>query len=245
MVRHYITLIQITMNEIGLYVPSYKRWDAILTNKLLPQTTYVVRETQEEKYREAGIKSIWAVEDEKINSWSNVMNYIVDNAKENLIAILDDDITGFFHVTDDRIKIECPHHIENELQQALNVMEDLDIGFGALFFVPDPKRYSREISFAGTLGSVYLFNRKKVKGRFNNEASAVADAEFELQELLHNRIVYLPQWIRTTANLNKGVNTQNRDSAKIRDSALWTNQKWGSHFKYDLKKNKTEIKVKR
>lgn len=233
------------MKEIGIYVPSYNRSDAIITKNVVPTACYVVRKTQEQKYRDAGIDKIWAVEDELINSWSNVMNYIVANAPEQLVVCMDDDIEKFFYILDQTYEITNPITIVDELTRLANIMDDLDIGFGALMFDFDPKKYHKEFMFAGTLGAVYFFNRNKVVGKFHNEASAVADAEFELQELLHNRIVLLPKYIAVKARYNKGVNTQNRSSATVRDAALWTKLRWGKHFTYNMEKNKTSISVRR
>ena len=231
--------------DIGIYVPSYNRWDAINTIKCVPNATYVVRQSQQDKYKEAGIKNIWAVEDNLINSWCNVMNYIKDNAPETLITIMDDDILNFFYVSDDIVNITDPEITEMELARILTIMHDLEIGFGALMFDYDPKKYSQEFKFAGTLGAVYFFNRDKVKGKFHNEASAVADAEFELQELLINRIVLLPKYIVPMALYNKGKNTQNRSLKVQHESCVWTKLKWGKYFDYNLRTRKTKIKVKR
>lgn len=233
------------MSKIGLYCPSYNRWNEIKTKNIVPSITYVVRKSQEDFYREAGVDNIWAVEDDKINSWCNVMNYIIDNSKEELITIMDDDISTFYFVTDEAIEVKDSDVIENEFVRNLNVMNDLDIGFGALFFNYDPKVYNKEIQFSGTLGSVYFFNKKTLKARFKNEAYAVADAELELQELLVNRIVYLPRFFKARADYNSGSNTQSRTTKKVTDSFLWTKLKWGKYFVYDEKKLKTKIKVDR
>ena len=40
----------------GIYVPSYKRYDCIKTDKVLNDCTYVVRESEEQLYRDAGIR---------------------------------------------------------------------------------------------------------------------------------------------------------------------------------------------
>lgn len=53
---------------LGIYVPSYKRSDRILTYNLLEDCTYVVRESEKADYERAGIKNILAVKDEEINN---------------------------------------------------------------------------------------------------------------------------------------------------------------------------------
>lgn len=231
----------------GIYVPSYKRADKIMTYHLFNTCKYVVRVSQEQDYLDAGIARdrLIAVEDDKINSWCNVMNWIVENAEEDLIAVCDDDLEKFMYRTDYKETITDPQVVEDELCRLTQILSDLEIGFGALMFTPKPFEYHSEFEFTGTLGACYMFNRECVKGKFDNKASAVADAEFELQELLQNRIILRPKYIVPITTVNKGTNTQNRTSQVVRDSALYTQQKWGKYFKYDAERNKTRINVKR
>ncbi|MCA9497125.1 MAG: hypothetical protein KC589_09340 [Nanoarchaeota archaeon] len=230
--------------EVGLYVISYNRWNEINTYKFVPTSTYVVRKSQEENYKKAGIKKIWAVEDDLIDSWVNVMNYVVENAKENNIVIMDDDIIGFSYVHKIADWIEDTEIIRDELERISTIIYDLELGHGLFNFTPDARKYSQEFAFHGTGGSVYFFNREKVKSKFFNEAYAVADAEFQLQELLENRIVIYPQYITSKSNYNQGSNTQKRTLQKVNDSILWTKRKWGKYFDVN-EKWKTKIKIKR
>ena len=48
----------------GIYVPSYKRYDCIKTDKVLNDCTYVVRESEEQLYRDAGVRKILAAPDQ-------------------------------------------------------------------------------------------------------------------------------------------------------------------------------------
>lgn len=76
----------------NVYVPSYKRSNKILTQNAVEYCTYVVRKSEEEDYKKAGVKNIWAVEDELINSLVKVHNYIIDNAPEDVVCLIDDDV---------------------------------------------------------------------------------------------------------------------------------------------------------
>ena len=69
--------------SLGIYVQSYNRYDKILTQDLFEECTYVVRKSEEKFYKEAGVKKIWAVDDELINSAIKTYWYIVDNALES------------------------------------------------------------------------------------------------------------------------------------------------------------------
>ena len=56
---------------LGIYVPSYRRSSKILTYHLLEYCTYMVRKSEEQAYREAGVENIWAVDDELIDGGDN------------------------------------------------------------------------------------------------------------------------------------------------------------------------------
>ena len=75
---------------IGIYVPSYKRYDRIMTWNVLNDCTYVVRESEEEAYREAGITKILTGPDEEINSLAKVRQWIIDNTPEDIVIQCDD-----------------------------------------------------------------------------------------------------------------------------------------------------------
>lgn len=78
----------------NIYIPSYKRAKTACTHKILEYYTYVVRQSELQEYIDAGIDPdhIWAVEDSKINNLVKVVNYIVDNAPEDIICMIDDDV---------------------------------------------------------------------------------------------------------------------------------------------------------
>ena len=231
------------VEDIKLYIISYNRADTILTGKLLPNATYVVRKSQEQDYLDANIKNVWGVPDDEVGSWVAVMNYVIDNSPVELFTIMDDDIESFNYITISADKITDPEMITDELFRQCTMLCDLDLGYGFLNFTPDARKYVQEFRFWGTGGSVYFFNRRCLKSRFNEEAYAVADAELELQELLHNRIILYPKYMTTMSIFNKGKNTQSRTLKKVKDSLLWVKLKWGGYFYYE--NNKTKILIER
>ena len=86
------------MNEnkmFGIYIPSYNRADTISTHKLLEYYKVVVRKSQKEDYLKViPEENLIAVDDEEICSVSKVWNWVIDNAEEEVIAILGDDMSG-------------------------------------------------------------------------------------------------------------------------------------------------------
>lgn len=78
----------------GIYAPSYKRGHLCRTHKYLPEVTYVVRESEAEDYD--GVHDrIWIVPDSAQGNLCRIRNYILDNAAEDNIVLLDDDIHYF------------------------------------------------------------------------------------------------------------------------------------------------------
>ena len=76
----------------NVYVPSYQRYgDKVRIYDHLEYCTYVVRKSEEAKYRAAGIERIWSIEDSLIDSMHKVFQYIIDESPEDVICIVDDD----------------------------------------------------------------------------------------------------------------------------------------------------------
>lgn len=77
-----------------IFSPSYKRSDICRTHKYLPEVVYVVRESEKKDYEDVHDK-IWVVPDSAQGNLSRIRNYILDNAKEDNIILIDDDIKYF------------------------------------------------------------------------------------------------------------------------------------------------------
>ena len=94
------------MNEngelsLGIYVQSYHRYNKILTQDLLERCTYVVRESEAELYRKAGVENVWAAPDGEVNNAIRTYWWIVDHAPEDIVFIADDDIEDVMYRLDD------------------------------------------------------------------------------------------------------------------------------------------------
>lgn len=61
---------------------------------------YVVRQSEEQAYLDAGITPdhLWAVPDHLICGLTEVNQFLIDSAPEDVIAILDDDIHHFYYL---------------------------------------------------------------------------------------------------------------------------------------------------
>ena len=83
---------------LGVYVPSYKRSHDIKTYHVLNDCTYVVRESEADAYRDAGVEKILAAPDAEVDSLPKVRQWIIDHTPEDVVVQIDDDITGFSYV---------------------------------------------------------------------------------------------------------------------------------------------------
>ncbi len=116
---------------LGIYVPSYNRAGDTKTFELLDGCTYVVRKSQEKEYQQIGVKRIWAVEDCKIDNLCKVLNYINDNAREDVIFTIDDDVDYFLYRMERNEKIQDKEIVISEIERIAQLMVDLGIGFAS------------------------------------------------------------------------------------------------------------------
>lgn len=235
------------MPTFNIYVPSYNRYQKILTNNFLEYCTYVVRKSEENDYRDAGIQSIWAVEDDKIDSFNKVSNYIIENAREDVICIIDDDVNSIVYRLETNEKLTDVEVITRELERIAQLMYDLGIGYGACPSDSNVKYYDRPFKFVGVNGGMKMYNRKVLKARFDEKLKFLSDIDFQLTELLKNRIVLIPNYFcfQCSIDTNSGGSNENK---KLRDfnaeNELVCN-KWGRYYQKADGKSAGRIRVKR
>lgn len=112
--------------KFGIYIPSYKRAATITTHKLLEYYKVVVRKSEEDEYLKVIPKeNLIAVPDEEINNIVKVVNWIVDNSEEDVIAMIDDDMNDLIYRLDFNEKITDPEVITSELERIAQLMVHL------------------------------------------------------------------------------------------------------------------------
>ena len=232
---------------LGIYVQSYHRYNKILTQDLLEDCTYVVRASEEQLYRDAGVKKVWAAPDDEVNNAIKTYWWIVDNAPEDIVFIADDDIEDMCYRIDDITRLNKDKDtIMAEIERIAQLMVDLNVGYACIDATGIPYGYDGEFAFKGTSGSMKWVYKKVLKARPDENCKYNYDLDLILQELLHNRIVLKPRYItcRDYQDTNAGG-----DSSKLRqeqiDSIENMKRKWGKYFKYNYKSNKPQINVPR
>lgn len=233
---------------LGIYIPSYHRFDTTMdkTYRLLEYGTYVVRKSEEESYRNAGVENIWAIEDSEIDNAVKVVNYIIDHAPEQMIAMIDDDVEALLYRMDTTEKVTDPYVVTSEIERIAQLMLDLGIGYGATDSSPTPWNYNSEFEFKGTSGGLRWFNKKVYKSKFREKVYHNCDLDVVLHELLINRIILKPKYLvlKAGTDTNSGGNSSKTRKAQ-EDCARLMKQEWGKYFDYDFKSNKPYIRVKR
>lgn len=233
--------------NFGIYIPSYKRADTIHTHTLLEYYKVVIRESEFEEYaKTVPVENLIPVKDELIRSAVKVMNWIIENAEEDYICVIDDDCPRFYYRMEKSVPIEDPEIITSEIERIAQLQMDLDIGWGCDDASNVPWGYDSEFSFKGTTGGIRWINRKKLKGRFLEEIGYCCDTDVVMQELLYNRIILKPKYLCPGggADKNKGGNSKKSRESMIASFELMKT-KWGKYFDYDLKTNKIYVRVPR
>lgn len=234
---------------LGIYVPSYHRYDSIITDKVLNDCTYVVRESEKDQYVEAGVRKVLAVPDDEIDSFPKVRQWIIDNTPEDIVVQIDDDIKLFAYVNHYNLQaIESKDDIDIEIMRVAQLISDLDIGFASIKMTIDTRQYNQEFLFKSLIGMCCWYNKEAIKkSRYDTENKLKADQDFELQELLYNRIILIPSYIRAKGiyDKNKGGNSTGRDGSAVTAAFDHLKAKWGKYIRIDRKKNVMSIKVKR
>lgn len=230
----------------NIYIPSYHRWNETIAYKHLEYCTYVVRKSEEKYYKPLGVKLL-AVDDDKINSFAKVQNWLIENTPEDIICVIDDDVMSFTYRLEKSIIIKDKEIITAELERIAQQILDLDIGLGGLCVRDIPYGYLGELNFNGITGSVRYYNKRKLKARYDTNLKFFQDIDLILQELLTNRIIFRPNYFigKAQVETNKGGGTSNKSVKMKYDCYTSLRQKWGKYINFLPKRNITKILVER
>ena len=230
----------------NVYVPSYKRYDdKVRMYDHLEYCTYVVRASEAELYRAAGIETLWVVEDELIDNIHKVHQYIIDESPEDVICIIDDDGKLMYRNIDTRDMTQ--EEASMELERIAQLIVDLKLGYACTDAVPAPFYYTQEFMFKGMCGGCKWINKERFKAKVDAKCQYNFDLDLELQELLHNRAILRPIYFVDVGgqDTNKGGSNTDKNMQKRMDGINYTKLKWGKYFDYNFSNNKAKINVKR
>lgn len=232
----------------GVYIPSYSREKrGVVTGKLFENPKHVVRKSQEQAYLDAGFKNVIGVEDSLIGGYAKVYNWIVDNAEEDVIAIVDDDVKNFIYRLDINYPIDSVERCQAEFERLAQFLWDLDLGLAFGSATPTPYVYTSEFGWYGIPGAFKVVNRRCIKARMDEKLPRNTDIDYVLQELLHNRVCLNAKYLVDNPVEDRLTNTTGStyNPRAIAASVEMMNLKWGRHFSYNEKRNVPYIVVER
>lgn len=234
---------------IGVYVPSCGRWDRIKTYHALDGCRYVVRESEKDRYFAAGLdrRRVLAVEDSLIASLPMTRQYILDNSKEDIVVQIDDDVQGFVYKNHNNLIRIGSDEAWMEIYRMAQILDDLGLGFASVDQTIDVRKYSQEFKFKGLCGIMNIYNKEFLKGKCDTANRIKCDIDFELQELLKNRIVILSGYFTVDAVQDKNAGGANLNKTKeyILSVVDYLKTKWGRYIDFNYLKNTTKVNVKR
>ena len=232
----------------GVYIPSVGRYNrGMITGKWFESPKHIVRKSQEESYIDAGFINVIGVDDDEINQYSKVYNWIVDNAEEDVVAIVDDDVKSFVYRLERNYTIDDAETCQAEFERLAQLIVDLDIGVAYGSATPTPYVYTSEFGWYGIPGAFKIVNRKCIKAMMDTELPRNTDIDYVLTELLHNRVCLNAKYLVDNPQEDSMTNTTGSryNRADIAASVEMMKAKWGKYFSYNERKNVPKINVKR
>ena len=244
--------------SFNIYVPSYKRSGRIRTWNVVEGCTYVVRQDEEDAYREAGVDRLLVIPEnaetksgQKVSDFMTTLYWIIENTPEEVVCVIDDDIKRFYYRTDNTVPIDSTSFqdpsavVMDEILGVAQMVSDLGIGFACTHPNKAVYYYNREFSFVGMAGPVRWINKKSFRARLTKDDWAQSDIDMVMQELLANRIILQPNHIVADAEIQTGKGGTAVSSRIMENYRHAMRVKWGVHYKYDKKTNKVRINVQR
>lgn len=228
------------MNGIGYYSPSYKRPNGVITQRRYSEVIYVVRESDADDYINNGHKC-WVVPDSAQGSVCRIRNYILDNAPEEKIVLMDDDISGIgkWERQIERVLDEDDFYQFCEI--GFIMAEDLGVKYWGMNLLMDKGAYREYTPFSlksVILGPFQAFNNLDL--RYDENLPLKEDYDLSLQvlnkyrkTLRFNAYHYIA---KQHTNLGGCADYRTREREKEQMDLLI--KKWGSDIvKIDKKSN--------
>lgn len=222
----------------------------MLTETMLEYSTVVVREEEYDKYKEYGHKNLLVIPKGEVHDFMSTFYWIIENSPEDVICILDDDITQFVYRQDEIKKIgkddEGREIITSELERIGQLLVDLKLGLAFSGINMAHYVYDKEFGFKGMVGPIRWINKLDFKAKYDPNDPAAGDIDMCYQELLLNRVVLQEKYVCAHAVQNKIIGENENISRQ--DHIAYVSamkNKWGKYYLYDFKKNEARINVKR
>lgn len=218
--------------QLRKIIISRSRHDLITTHKVVPDATLVVTESEAHLYEHTGLEIVKIPD--SVMGLGAVRNWVLDHFTEEIILMFDDDIKYLLSIMN-----VSPIRI-NDLDEVYDIIENTvsnAVEAGVTVFSFDQKgdcrkfRENRPFLLTSWVGSVVGIIGRKY--RFTETNKFKVDADYSLQCLLYDRIV----WIDTRYSFiperdcNRGGCSLYRNSDSIVKEVEFLRRKWGRFIK--------------
>jgi hypothetical protein len=230
--------------KITVYIPTFKRWDSIITHKLIPEAVVVCPESQVEKYLEVNPNlNILACPDGIEGNIARKRNWIKSQCKTDYLIMIDDDIKGFQKIVNTKQITMSTDEIWYMFEQGFQLMEDLGTVLWGVNLNNDPKCY-REYSPFSMLSPVLgpFTAQKNVKTFWYDERLPLKeDYDLSLQVLQkYHKVLRLNRYSYVTTHLTNadGGCVDYRTMVREEEQNQLLQKKWGKKIvKYNIEKS--------
>jgi hypothetical protein len=233
---------------VGRYVVSYKRAGAVRTDLVVKDCKIVVPESQLEEYQQKqelrNGATIVACPDSADGNVARKRNWVLDNAEEDDVLLLDDDYSFVGCIESGVSRPMEMHEVERLIHTGFELMHDAGTAKWGINQQSDPKFY-REYSFISltspVLGPWQGFSRKMLGNiRYDESLDRKEDYDMSLQVARrYHRLVRLNKYHYMVDHFGiaGGVVTQ-RTLAEEERQLKRLRAKWGHHVvSWDLSRS--------
>jgi hypothetical protein len=217
-------------NDIGYYSPSYKRAKGVTTQDIYSEVQYVVSESEAKAYEENGHRC-WVVPDSAQGSVCRIRNYILDNAPESKVVILDDDLKGIGVWNKQKSRILEEDEFYEFVEKGFILADDLGIKYWGINLLSDKGCYREYSPFSFTsviLGPFQAFNGLDL--RYDENLPLKEDYDLSLQVLNKYRktLRFNAYHYLAKQHVNVGGCADYRSMEREKEQMQLLIKKWGS-----------------
>jgi len=228
-----------------IYVPSYKRAGDVLTRKVIPDSILAIHEFEKDDYKKKEGGELLIIPDDLRGNIAKVRNFILDNANDDKIVMVDDDVRSFGYHED------CSQHemdynrLLDFIDNGYSMCEELGCRLWGINLQSDPKFYRERhpITFLGAvLGTFSCHFKPELRydeGLFLNE-----DYDFFLKNIKkYRKVLRFKKYYYIANHLNKagGCGSYRMKDTEIEQAKIMQ-KRWGSKvFRFDINRSTNGI----
>lgn len=233
------------MKNCAIVILSRGRWDTITTHKLIPDATLIITDQEEQKYSHIDIQK--KIIPAKIKGISAVRNWVLENMKEKIIVMFDDDIDKMYILTGTYCDTtKKPEYIKDVIENTAQMAEDLEVGCFGWNQSWDTRKYDpfKPFKFNKWIGTAIGVIGKEIK--WDNALMFKCDIDFCLQQMWKKRILWNDTRYAFSCkrDKNKGGNSLFRTHEKIQSEIEYLKNKWGKWLSAGKYRTQYKMSVK-